>query len=243
MFESNDQICFVYVHRTKVRLAFVTAYILLSPIPAFSSDEGLIIKAINSEETSSVKAHFGSGGRMLFIGSQKSAVSEEIGASVTFDRASDLVGTFVQMPKRSSDKRPFLAGPGALPYGMPVSTARLTSSFGTRVHPILGSLRQHQGIDLAAREGSAVTASSNGIVGSAGWNGGYGLYVALDHGGGVQTRYAHLSRINVLAGQAVRKGEVIGFVGSTGRSTGPHLHYEVRVNGQAINPASLLRGN
>ena len=98
----------------------------------------------------------------------------------------------------------------------------------------------HSGVDLAASYGSPIVATSDGVIGTASWSGGYGLLVALDHGGGPQTRYGHMSRLNVLQGQSVRKGDVIGYVGSTGMATGPHLHYEIRVNGQAINPAAHL---
>jgi murein DD-endopeptidase MepM/ murein hydrolase activator NlpD len=122
-----------------------------------------------------------------------------------------------------------------LPDGLPVS-ARLTSGFGMRAHPIRGGLRAHSGVDLAAPYGSPIVATADGVIGTAGWSGGYGLLVAISHGGGVQTRYGHLSRLNVAAGQEVRRGDVIGFVGSTGESTGPHVHYEVRVNGVATNP-------
>lgn len=122
-----------------------------------------------------------------------------------------------------------------LPAGLPVS-ARLTSGFGMRAHPISGGWRAHSGVDLAAPYGSPIVATADGVIGTAGWSGGYGLLVAISHGDGVQTRYGHLSRLNVAAGQQVRRGDVIGFVGSTGESTGPHVHYEVRVNGTAIDP-------
>jgi len=127
---------------------------------------------------------------------------------------------------------------GGMPDGMPVSGARLSSGFGMRQHPILGSYRAHRGVDFAAPTGTPVRATSAGVVRSANWNGGYGLFVDLDNGKGVQTRYGHMSRLNVTSGQRVKKGDVIGYVGSTGRSTGPHLHYEVHVNGQAVNPLS-----
>lgn len=122
-----------------------------------------------------------------------------------------------------------------LPAGMPVA-ARLSSAFGMRRHPIRGDLRVHSGVDLAAAYGSPVVATADGVIGSAGWSGGYGLLVAISHGDGVQTRYGHLSRLNVAAGQEIRRGDVIGFVGSTGQSTGPHVHYEVRVDGVATDP-------
>jgi len=125
---------------------------------------------------------------------------------------------------------------------MPVAARGLTSGFGIRQHPILGTLRAHNGVDLAATYGSPIVATANGVVGTAGWSGGYGLLVSLDHGSGLQTRYGHMSRVNVAPGQQVHKGDVIGYVGSTGMSTGPHLHYEIRINGQAINPAAQLHG-
>lgn len=112
----------------------------------------------------------------------------------------------------------------------------MTSAFGLRVHPLTGGARHHRGIDLAASTGTPIRATADGSVSTSGWAGGYGLLVAIDHAGGVQTRYGHMSRLNVLPGQQVRQGEVIGFVGSTGASTGPHVHYEVRRNGRAIDP-------
>jgi murein DD-endopeptidase MepM/ murein hydrolase activator NlpD len=105
-----------------------------------------------------------------------------------------------------------------------------------RYHPILGGTRFHSGIDLAAPAGTPVVATSSGRVEMAGWSGGYGILVELDHGGSVETRYAHLSAVAVRPGQQVKAGQVIGYVGSTGRSTGPHLHYETRVAGRPTNP-------
>jgi murein DD-endopeptidase MepM/ murein hydrolase activator NlpD len=123
----------------------------------------------------------------------------------------------------------------AWPAGWPVAGV-LTSRYGPRVHPLSGAYRQHQGIDLAAREGTPIRATGSGVVSTAGWAGNYGLLVSLDHGGAVQTRYAHMSRLNVGSGQRVNAGDIIGFVGSTGNSTGPHVHYEIRQNGRALNP-------
>lgn len=131
----------------------------------------------------------------------------------------------------------------SIPSRMPVEGVRLTSSYGMREHPVLGGRRAHKGIDLAAPTGTPIYASADGMVSKAEWFSGYGLYVALEHGGDLQTRYGHMSRINVLSGQQVRKGDVIGFVGSTGRSTGPHLHYEVRIAGEAVNPIPYLQEN
>ena len=129
----------------------------------------------------------------------------------------------------------------SIPSRMPVDGARLSSDYGTRIHPVLGGRRGHKGIDLAGATGTPIHATADGIVSRADWFSSYGLYVSLEHGGSLQTRYGHMSRLNVAAGQRVRKGEIIGYVGSTGRSTGPHLHYEVRIAGAAVNPVPYLQ--
>ena len=121
---------------------------------------------------------------------------------------------------------------------MPVN-GRVTSGFGSRFHPILGYARMHSGLDLAAAHGSPIIAAADGRVVAAGWHGGYGQIVRIAHAGGIQTMYGHMSRIVARGGTAVRQGQVIGYVGSTGLSTGPHLHYEVLKNGRAVNPASV----
>lgn len=134
------------------------------------------------------------------------------------------------------------AGSFVWPSRLPLSSAALTSRFGARVHPILGTWRQHSGVDLAAATGTPVTAPSPGVVVAAQWWGGYGLFVAIDHGKGMQTRYGHLSALAVAYGQQVNAGQVLGYVGSTGNSTGPHLHYEMRLNGQPLDPLSATGG-
>lgn len=117
-----------------------------------------------------------------------------------------------------------------------------SSGFGYRIHPILRQMQFHAGIDIARPAGTRIIAASDGTVVQAGWAAGYGLLVTVDHGGGVQTRYAHLSGLGVSPGQRIRRGDVLGSVGSTGRSTGPHLHYEVRVNGRPVSPVSARKG-
>jgi murein DD-endopeptidase MepM/ murein hydrolase activator NlpD len=112
----------------------------------------------------------------------------------------------------------------------------LTSPFGMREHPLLGMWREHLGVDLAAPFGTPISATSDGTVTEAGWRGGYGLLVQMDNGAGTETRFGHMSRLSVSLGQHIHKGDILGFVGSTGLSTGSHVHYEVRVNGHAINP-------
>lgn len=122
--------------------------------------------------------------------------------------------------------------------GLPLH-GRLTSGFGARFHPILGYRRFHDGLDLAAPAGTPIAAAADGKVVSAGWRGGYGEQVEIAHSGGLETRYGHMSRIAARIGQVVRKGEVIGWVGSTGLSTGPHVHFEVMKGGRPVNPASV----
>ena len=121
---------------------------------------------------------------------------------------------------------------------MPVQ-GHLTSSFGMRFHPVLGYSRMHKGIDYGAPMGSPIIAATDGTVNFAGWHGGHGNYVQIKQSGNLGTGYAHMSRIAVKAGQRVRAGQIIGYVGSTGISTGPHLHFEVFVNNVAVNPTSV----
>jgi murein DD-endopeptidase MepM/ murein hydrolase activator NlpD len=127
-----------------------------------------------------------------------------------------------------------------VPSGMPLQDATLTSSFGMRTHPVLGGRRNHKGIDLAQPSGTPVYATADGVVGKAEWFSSYGNYIQIEHGGEMETRYAHLSGYSVTAGQLVHKGDLIGYVGTTGRSTGPHLHYEVRVAGEAVDPRPYM---
>ncbi|MBB4152278.1 murein DD-endopeptidase MepM/ murein hydrolase activator NlpD [Sphingomonas jinjuensis] len=122
--------------------------------------------------------------------------------------------------------------------GMPVA-GRVTSTYGLRMHPLLGFMRMHKGMDIGAPYGAPIYAAIDGAVAFAGRSGGYGNFVKLAHQGGLATGYGHMSRIVVRGGQRVRQGQVIGYVGSTGMSTGPHLHWEVWRNGAAINPRSI----
>jgi murein DD-endopeptidase MepM/ murein hydrolase activator NlpD len=115
----------------------------------------------------------------------------------------------------------------------------ITSYFGMRRHPILGYVRLHAGVDIAAANGSPIYAVTDGVVSYAGWHGGHGNYVRLQHGGGIDTGYGHMSRIAVGVGSHVTRGEVIGYVGSTGLATGPHLHYELFRGGQPVDPLSI----
>ncbi len=116
----------------------------------------------------------------------------------------------------------------------------LVSGFGTRIDPFFRAPAMHTGLDIHAEVGNAVRATANGTVTTAGWSGGYGKMVELDHGNGFATRYGHLSSIDVRVGQTVAVGQVLGKVGTTGRSTGPHLHYETRVDGEAVDAQKFL---
>jgi murein DD-endopeptidase MepM/ murein hydrolase activator NlpD len=121
----------------------------------------------------------------------------------------------------------------------PVDGARMTSKFGMRFHPLLNFSRMHQGVDFGARHGSPIYAAASGKADFVGPHGGHGNYVRLAHSGGLKTAYAHMSRFAVKRGQQVSQGQIIGYVGSTGVSTGPHLHYEVWLNGKPVNPMTL----
>ena len=133
--------------------------------------------------------------------------------------------------------------PVAIPAGRPVGGANLTSGFGIRSDPFRGRAAMHPGIDLAGPLGTPVYATADGVVDRSEWNdGGYGNLIEIDHGQGIQTRYGHLSERIAQPGQVVHRGDLIGLMGSTGRSTGSHLHYEVRVAGQAINPIPFVPG-
>ncbi len=131
----------------------------------------------------------------------------------------------------------------SIPSARPIQlSANFTSGYGVRSDPFRGSAAMHAGIDLAGPLGTPIYATADGVVGRSEWNsGGYGNLVELDHGQGIQTRYGHLSRRMVEPGQRVRRGQLIGLMGSTGRSTGSHLHYEVRIEGRAVNPIPFMQ--
>lgn len=134
--------------------------------------------------------------------------------------------------------QPVLAPPQESP--VPTAMPRLSSGYGYRSDPMRGTARMHYGLDIPGRLGTPVLASSGGFVAFAGLAGSYGQMVEIDHGGGLRTRYAHLSRLLVRAGDPVGQHQTIALMGSTGRSTGSHLHFEVRMNGRATDPFPLL---
>jgi len=126
-----------------------------------------------------------------------------------------------------------------VPGGWPIN-GRLMAGYGVRSDPFSGEGSMHTGVDISAPMGTPVHAAADGIVLHAGWNGGYGRCVIVDHGNNYQTWYAHLSRMDVIEGEEIRQGEVLGAVGTTGRSTGAHLHYEVRIGSTPVNPYRFL---
>lgn len=151
---------------------------------------------------------------------------------------STLFGAWQRLDGPATDTRQV----SAIPSRKPVEDIHLTSSFGVRNDPFNGNHRMHQGIDIPGAIGTPIYATADGVVSRAGWVGGYGNLVEINHGNGLQTRYGHMSKLIAQPNQRVVRGQLIGLMGSTGRSTGSHLHYEVRIAGAAVNPVPYLEG-
>ncbi|MGA3303874.1 MAG: peptidoglycan DD-metalloendopeptidase family protein [Methylovirgula sp.] len=185
--------------------------------------------------------------------------SDQFAPPQTNKNAPDLGGPYVPLPSGNEDDDAFTrAATNAqdavlaaerlhliatyVPFGSPLlGQVEVTSPFGPRIDPFLGKPALHTGIDLREDYGAPVRATAAGVVDLAGPAGGYGNMVEIDHGNGLSTRYAHLSTIEVQQGQKVSAGMILGLIGETGRATGPHLHYETRINGEPVNPARFLR--
>jgi murein DD-endopeptidase MepM/ murein hydrolase activator NlpD len=167
------------------------------------------------------------------VQSQKSAYLQQVNE---LERESNQIA--FDLSRRQSGQTPPPARKGALSY--PVANPVITSTFGYRIHPIYGDRRLHTGVDFAANVGTPVLAAATGTVVFAGWMSGYGNAVVIDHGGALATLYAHNSALLVSVGQLVKRGQRISSAGSTGNSTGPHLHFEVRVKGTPVDPMSYL---
>ena len=131
----------------------------------------------------------------------------------------------------------------AIPSSRPVSNLVFTSMYGVRSDPFRGGAAMHAGVDIPGPIGTPIYATADGVVRHAGWRGGYGNLIEVSHGRGIETRYGHLSRILVRNNSRVERGDLIGYMGSTGRSTGSHLHYEVRIDGKAVNPMPFLQSS
>ena len=160
---------------------------------------------------------------------------EEAEEQLTRDSAN--IAVLIQQRLAAPSRGTIIRGTGQFSYP---SDGFISSGFGWRIHPILGYERFHGGVDFGADYGSSIRAADSGTVIYAGWYGGYGLTVIVDHGGGLTTLYAHSSELFVYEGQPVQRGQAIASIGSTGLSTGPHLHFEVRVGGEPVDPMAYL---
>ena len=178
----------------------------------------------------------------LLLEHKRAATGETVTGGLIYARLDRAEGAPIELLRWShpgSSEQFFLGDGSSAKKGLirtPVDGAHITSGFGFRFHPILGYSRMHQGMDFGAPTGSPILAAAAGRVEFAGWHGGHGNYVKVAHGPHLATAYGHMSRIGVRPGQAVAQGQLIGWVGSTGLSTGPHLHYEVWRDGQAVDP-------
>ena len=240
--------------------AFVTARLFLAPAPiappaaSISSDIARLAAATEArvaqiEQRQQVLAAMLSGAKV------DPAVIAKLGYSVPvdgqalaqggpFDSATKADPTFKSLFTSWKKLDNITDSAIAVPSDKPVKTAEFTSGYGIRSDPFQGRAARHQGIDLAAPMGTPIYATADGVVTDAGYNsGGYGNLIKVDHGRGIETRYGHLSAIMVRAGQRITRGQQIGRMGSTGRSTGSHLHYEVRIDGRAVNPIPFMKSN
>ena len=203
------------------------------PEPTGREYVGVLGRAFALRDGLSVEDRFdliyerGGDGRLLYVGIDRVARADLILLKWTDGRETIWVNADPYASEQQQDG-----------MRMPVA-GRVTSKFGSRFHPILGHARMHKGVDLGAGMGAPIVAAADGRVVGAGWAGGYGRQVAIAHSGGLRTTYSHMSRIAAQAGQTVRRGQLIGYVGSSGLSTGPHLHYEVYKNGRPVNPLSV----
>ena len=190
-------------------------------------------QALAADEPAAPPARTAAGGPLVAAG------SAEASADLRADR--DFRGLFTAWKKMDG---PTAGGIGrgaiAIPSVQPVGHMALTSNFGIRSDPFRGSAAMHAGVDIRGPIGTPIYATADGIVAEAGRRGGYGNLVEINHGKGIATRYGHTSRMLVSIGQRVTRGQVIALMGSTGRSTGSHLHYEVRIDGRAVNPLPFL---
>lgn len=181
----------------------------------------------------------------MFVDALAEAVEKAGGLGLADTLTRSLSATAVPSPRATAVTPRFGSAPSPFPSALKGATlpleGHLTSGFGMRTDPFTGAVKEHDGVDVGAPEGSPIRATSAGIVRSAGARGGYGNAVEIDHGNGLTTLYGHASQLLVNAGDAVQAGQEIARVGSTGRSTGPHLHFEVRVGGRAVDPSRVLK--
>lgn len=174
---------------------------------------------------------------------QKSILDFKASSEAEYDRISgemqSVSNKIAEMSRQSASNGSVPMGDGTLIWPTPSCTTN-SSRYGWRIHPIYGTRKFHAGEDIPAGYGAEILAAASGKVVTAGWVSGYGNYTVIDHGGGMMTAYGHQSSIGVSVGDTVSQGQVIGYVGSTGNSTGPHLHFEVYVNGSTVDPKSFF---
>jgi murein DD-endopeptidase MepM/ murein hydrolase activator NlpD len=208
-----------------------------APVSAIQSYLRALDKYVSLESDLGAKDQFD-----LIVAYKRSAKGERQVGDLLYAGVERAGKPSLQLVRWGKDGGLFPAGAAAqarsVPIGQPVA-GHITSPYGARRHPILGYVRMHAGIDFGAPYGSPIYAVADGTVTFAGRHGGHGNYVRLKHGGGLDTGYGHMSRIAVASGSRVRAGQVIGYVGSTGLSTGPHLHFEAYRGGHTINPAGI----
>lgn len=185
------------------------------------------------------------GGIMKLAGRALVAVALLAGAPVlAADRANDaqFSSLFAAWQRMEAPTEQDTRTKASIPSRQPVENVSLSSSFGNRSDPFNGQRRMHQGIDIPGPIGTPIYATADGVVRRAEWANGYGNLVEISHGNGLETRYGHLSKLIAQPNERVRRGQLIGLMGSTGRSTGSHLHYEVRIAGSAVNPTPYIEG-
>ncbi len=168
------------------------------------------------------------------------AMDEDYLAALMKNTANAVVDAVSSVTDRIAESAASTSTVSDVPSGKPTAYTRISSPFGTRVHPITRKTHTHKGVDMAASRMTAIYATADGEVTYAKYNGGYGNFVKVNHRNGYKTAYAHMHQIVVVKGQSVKKGDLIGYVGSTGRSTGNHLHYEVYYQDTLIDPATTL---
>ncbi|ATE66648.1 M23 family metallopeptidase [Rhizorhabdus dicambivorans] len=178
---------------------------------------------------------------LLLTASGAPALAQDGNLSPNAQAAAQFQAIFQSWKKLDAVQIGNSGGAISIPSIQPIAKFTFTSAYGVRSDPFQGSAAMHAGIDLASPTGTPIYATADGVVDRAEWFGGYGNMVEIEHGKGIATRYGHMSKIVARDGQRVKRGDLIGYVGSTGRSTGSHLHYEVRIDGRAVNPVPFLQ--
>jgi murein DD-endopeptidase MepM/ murein hydrolase activator NlpD len=188
--------------------------------------------AAEPAEKAPVAATAQTGGPLILAGSAE--------ASADLNAGRDFRSLFTAWKKLDGGTGSTGIGRIAIPSVQPVAKMDYSSNFGIRSDPFRGTAAMHAGVDIRGPQGTPIYATADGIVAESDRRGGYGNLIEIDHGKGIATRYGHLSRLLVTSGARVKRGQLIGLMGSTGRSTGSHLHYEVRMDGRAVNPVPFL---